>query len=173
MELKNERRGRMSAYADRFPAATFTATRRLGTANPLWAIPADCAFPSATQNEIQAADAATMLANGVTLVCEGANMPTTPEGVEQFVSAGILYGPGKAANAGGVAVSGLELSQGALRLKWSREEVDSRLREIMRAVHVQCRETAEEYGVPGNYVTGANIAGFVRVADAMLDQGIV
>jgi glutamate dehydrogenase (NADP+) len=100
-------------------------------------------------------------------------MPTTPEAVERLVAAGVLYGPGKAANAGGVAVSGLELSQGALRLKWSREEVDTRLREIMRSIHRQCRDTAAEYGVDGDYLVGANVAGFVRVADAMLDQGIV
>ena len=104
---------------------------------------------------------------------EGANMPTIPDGVEQFVNAGILYGPGKAANAGGVAVSGLEMSQDALRIAWKREEVDARLKDIMKAVHMACLEAAEEYGVPGNYVHGANIAGFVKVADAMLDQGIV
>jgi glutamate dehydrogenase (NADP+) len=173
LELKNEQRGRIGAYAERFRSATYTPTSRLAASNPLWAVPADCAFPSATQNEIQAEDATALLRNGVTLVCEGANMPTAPDGVEQFVAAGILFGPGKAANAGGVAVSGLELSQGALRLKWTREEVDARLREIMRTVHVQCQETAADYGVPGNYVTGANIAGFVRVADAMLDQGVV
>jgi glutamate dehydrogenase (NADP+) len=173
LELKNEQRGRIGAYAERFRSATYTPTSRLAASNPLWAVPADCAFPSATQNEIEAEDATALLRNGVTLVCEGANMPTAPDGVEQFVAAGILFGPGKAANAGGVAVSGLELSQGALRLKWTREEVDARLREIMRTVHVQCQETAADYGVPGNYVTGANIAGFVRVADAMLDQGVV
>jgi glutamate dehydrogenase (NADP+) len=136
-------------------------------------VPADCAFPCATQNELTGRDAEALLANGVILVCEGANMPTTPEGVERFLEAGILYGPGKAANAGGVAVSGLELSQGALRLKWSRDEVDARLREIMRSIHDQCRQTAIEYGREGDYVSGANIAGFVKVADAMLDQGVV
>jgi glutamate dehydrogenase (NADP+) len=141
--------------------------------NPLWNHKADCAFPSATQNEISAKDAANLLANGVYVVSEGANMPTVPEGVEQFLSAGILYGPGKAANAGGVAVSGLEMAQDSLRLSWPREEVDARLKDIMKAIHKRCRETAEEYGSPGNYVDGANIAGFVKVADAMLDQGIV
>jgi glutamate dehydrogenase (NADP+) len=172
MELKNERRGRIREYAERYPGSTFTASDG-GDANPLWAVPADCAFPCATQNELTGRDAAALLANGVTLVCEGANMPTTPEGVERFLDAGILYGPGKAANAGGVAVSGLELSQGALRLKWSRDEVDARLREIMRSIHDQCRQTALEYGREGDYVSGANIAGFVKVADAMLDQGVV
>jgi glutamate dehydrogenase (NADP+) len=173
MELKNERRGRIADYADRFPRASFTATDSAASFNPLWAVPADCAFPSATQNEINAADAANLLAGGVTVVCEGANMPTVPDGVDRFVEAGILYGPGKAANAGGVAVSGLEMSQDAIRLSWSREEVDERLRKIMRAIHEQCRETAEEYDLPDNYVAGANIAGFIKVADAMLDQGLV
>ena len=171
LELKNERRGRIREYAERYPRATYTAAA--GNANGLWAVPAECAFPCATENEIAGDDAAVLLANGVTVVSEGANMPTTPEGVERFLAAGILYGPGKAANAGGVAVSGLELSQGALRLKWSRDEVDARLREIMRAIHAQCRDTAEDYGRDGNYVDGANIAGFVKVADAMLDQGVV
>jgi glutamate dehydrogenase (NADP+) len=173
MELKNERRGRIAAYAERFPGVTFTPVERDADHNPLWDIPADCAFPSATENEINAKDAANLLSNGVFVVSEGANMPTVPEGVEQFVSAGILYGPGKAANAGGVAVSGLEMAQDSLRLTWPREEVDARLKDIMKAIHQQCRETAEEYDVPGNYVHGANIAGFTKVADAMLDQGLV
>jgi glutamate dehydrogenase (NADP+) len=172
MELKNVRRGRIAEYAEKFPAATFIPAET-NDHNSLWDIPADCAFPSATQNEISAKDAANLLSNGVFVVSEGANMPTVPEGVEQFVSAGILYGPGKAANAGGVAVSGLEMSQDSLRLSWEREEVEARLKEIMKAIHKQCRTTAEEYGTPGNYVNGANIAGFVKVADAMLDQGIV
>ncbi len=173
MELKNGRRGRIREYVEQFPQATYTPTGRPAASNPLWSVPADCAFPCAAENELSADDAAALIANGAVLVCEGANMPTTPGAVERLVAAGILYGPGKAANAGGVAVSGLELSQGALRLKWSREEVDSRLREIMRSIHRQCRDTAAEYGLDGNYVAGANIAGFIRVADAMLDQGIV
>jgi glutamate dehydrogenase (NADP+) len=173
MELKNERRGRISEYAEHFPGATFTPFDPTADANPLWSVPADCAFPSATQNEINAKDAANLLAGGVYVVSEGANMPTAPEGVDQFVSAGILYGPGKAANAGGVAVSGLEMAQDSLRMAWPREEVDARLKEIMKSIHQQCRQTAEEYGTPGNYVHGANIAGFVKVADAMLDQGLV
>jgi len=139
----------------------------------MWSIPAECAFPSATENEINAKDAANLLNGGVYVVSEAANMPTVPEGVEAFVSEGILFGPGKAANAGGVAVSGLEMSQDALRITWSREEVDARLKDIMKAIHKQCRETAHDYGTPGNYVNGANIAGFVKVADAMLDEGIV
>ena len=173
MELKNERRGRISDYVEQYPGATFTARDPKADFNPLWAIPADCAFPGATQNEINAKDAVNLLNGGVHVVAEGANMPTVPEGVERFLDAGILYGPGKAANAGGVAVSGLEMSQDSLRITWPREEVDHRLKDIMKAIHLQCRETAEEYGTPGNYVNGANIAGFVKVADAMLDQGIV
>jgi glutamate dehydrogenase (NADP+) len=173
MELKNVRRGRIREYVERFTGATFTATDPSADANPLWSIPAECAFPSATQNEINAKDAANLLNGGVYVVSEGANMPTVPEGVEQFLQAGILYGPGKAANAGGVAVSGLEMSQDSLRVSWAREEVDKRLKDIMKAIHKVSRETAEEYGVPGNYVVGANIAGFVKVADAMLDQGVV
>jgi len=173
MELKEHRRGRIAEYADRFPDVTFVPADPSADHNPLWDVKADVAFPSATENEINAKDAANLLNNGVYVVSEGANMPTVPEGVEQFLSAGILYGPGKAANAGGVAVSGLEMSQDSLRAMWPREEVDLRLKEIMKAIHKQCRETAEEYGTPGNYVDGANIAGFVKVADAMLDQGIV
>jgi glutamate dehydrogenase (NADP+) len=141
--------------------------------NPMWAIPAECAFPSATENEINENDAANLLEGGVYLIAEGANMPTVPRGVERFLGAGILYGPGKAANAGGVAVSGLEMAQDALRVSWAREEVDARLKDIMKAIHRQCLDSAEEYGVPGNYEHGANIAGFVKVANAMLDQGLV
>jgi glutamate dehydrogenase (NADP+) len=172
MELKNDRHGRIHEYACRFPGATFTSADPLADSNPLWSIPADCAFPSATENEINAKDAANLLNNGVFVVCEGANMPTVADGIEQFLGAGILYGPGKAANAGGVAVSGLEMSQDALRMSWRREEVDARLKDVMKAIHKQCLVTAEEYGTPGNYVNGANIAGFLKVADAMLDQGI-
>jgi glutamate dehydrogenase (NADP+) len=173
MDLKEVRRGRIMEYAERFPAVDFTPVDPRASANPLWATDADCAFPSATHNEINAEDAGNLLASGVTVVSEGANMPTAPEGVERFVAAGILYGPGKAANAGGVATSGLELSQNAERRSWSREVVNERLHEIVRAVHEDCRATAEEYGVAGNYVHGANIAGFRTVADAMIDQGVV
>jgi glutamate dehydrogenase (NADP+) len=173
MDLKNERRGRIKDYADEFKGSTFTQADPKAAYNPLWAIPAQVAFPSATENEINEKDAINLLEGGAYVVSEGANMPTVPEGVERFLAAGILYGPGKAANAGGVAVSGLEMSQDSLRVSWPREEVDARLKDIMRAIHKQCRETAEEYGTPGNYVNGANIAGFVKVADAMLDQGLV
>jgi glutamate dehydrogenase (NADP+) len=173
LELKNDRRGRIKEYADQFPGVTYTPADPTADHDPMWAIPADCAFPSATENEINAKDAANLLNGGVFVISEGANMPTVPEGVQAFLDAGILYGPGKAANAGGVAVSGLEMSQDALRINWPREEVDARLKDIMKAIHKQCRETAEEYGTPGNYVDGANIAGFIKVADAMLDQGLV
>jgi len=173
MDLKNTRRGRIKEYADQFAGSTFTLIDPTTDGNRLWSIPADCAFPSATENEITPDDAGNLLDGGVLLVAEGANMPTQPEGVERFIAAGILYGPGKAANAGGVAVSGLEMAQDALRITWPREEVDARLKDIMKAIHKQCREMAEEYGTPGNYVNGANIAGFVKVADAMLDQGLV
>jgi glutamate dehydrogenase (NADP+) len=173
MDLKEQRRGRIAEYVDRFPSATFTAADPTADANPLWSIPAECAFPSAIENEINAKDAANLVAGGVYVVSEGSNMPTVPEGVDMFLSANVLFGPGKAANAGGVAVSGLEMAQDSLRIAWPREEVDARLKEIMKSIHKQCRETAEEFGTPGNYVNGANIAGFIKVADAMLDQGLV
>jgi glutamate dehydrogenase (NADP+) len=173
MELKNLRRGRIQEYADKYKGTVYTeADPRLGY-NALWNYKADCAFPSATQNEIGGKDAANLLKNGVYLVAEGANMPTDLDGVTQFLDARILYGPGKAANAGGVAVSGLEMAQNSMRFGWEREEVDNRLRIIMKSIHRACAETAERFGSPGNYVNGANIAGFLKVADAMMDQGIV
>ena len=167
MELKNVYRGRIKEYADRFKGASYLDGQRP------WSIPCDCAFPSATQNEVTGDDAATLVKQGCKLVAEGANMPTDPEGVDVFLKNGVLFGPGKAANAGGVAVSGLEMAQNAQHTNWTREEVDRRLQEIMAAVHSQAAEAAAEYGKPGNYVMGANIAGFVKVADAMLDQGVV
>jgi glutamate dehydrogenase (NADP+) len=173
LELKNVRRGRVAEYADCYSSAVYTPVDAAADHNPLWKIAADCAFPCATQNEINATDAANLLAGGVYVVSEGANMPTVPAGVEQFIDAGILYGPGKAANAGGVATSGLEQSQNSLRLSWTREEVDARLHGIMKAIHKQCVSAAEAYGTPGNYVNGANIAGFLKVANAMLAQGVV
>ncbi len=173
MELKNRRRGRIAEYAQQWKTARYVPTLPGAATNPLWDIPADCAFPSATQNEINGADAANLLKRGVTLVAEGANMPTTLEGVKAFLDAGILYGPAKAANAGGVATSGLEMAQNSMRLSWTREEVDQKLHEIMISIHRTCRETAEQYGAPGNLVVGANIAGFLKVGRAMLDQGLV
>ncbi|MGO8875033.1 MAG: NADP-specific glutamate dehydrogenase [Acidimicrobiales bacterium] len=172
MDLKNLRRGRIAEYAEKYPRASFTPASG-GDANPLWAVPAACAFPSATQNEINGKDAANLIGNGVEAVTEGANMPTNPDGVELFRTAGVLFGPGKAANAGGVTVSGLEMSQDSLHLQWSREQVDERLRSIMAAIHRSAREAAERYGKPGDYVTGANIAGFVKVADAMVDEAVI
>ncbi len=173
MDLKNIRRGRISEYAEKYPQAVYTPLDASLDYNPLWNHKADCAFPSATQNEINARDGAHLLQNGVYLVSEGANMPSTPEAVDQFIDAKILYGPGKAANAGGVAVSGLEMAQNSMRLAWPREEVDSRLRHIMQSIHRTCIDAADRYGADGNYVAGANIAGFVKVVNAMLDQGLV
>ncbi len=172
MELKNVRRGRIKEYAEKF-GATYTAVDPSLDYNPLWDHKADCAFPSATQNEINTKDAQNLLNNGVYLVSEGANMPTVPEGVNLFVDKKILYGPGKAANAGGVATSGLEMSQNSLRLSWTREEVDQRLHGIMKAIHQACVDASAEFGLKDNYVAGANIAGFMKVADSMLDQGVV
>jgi glutamate dehydrogenase (NADP+) len=173
MDLKNNRRGRISEYADKFKGAVFTPADPALDHNPLWDHKAECAFPSATQNEINAKDAANLLRNGVYVVSEGANMPTTIDGVNQFLEAKILFGPGKAANAGGVATSGLEMAQNSMRISWTREEVDTRLFNIMRTIHEVCHRTAEKYGTPGNYVNGANIAGFLKVANAMMDQGLV
>ena len=173
MDLKNVRRGRVHEYAERFKGAVYTPLEGRGPSNPLWAHRADCAFPSATENEINERDALHLVSNGIKVVAEGANMPCTPDAVQVLLDAGVLYAPGKAANAGGVATSGLEMAQNCSRLSWSREEVDRRLHGIMRAIHRACRETAEEYGVPGNYVHGANIAGFLKVADAMMEQGLV
>lgn len=173
MDLKNVRRGRIKEYADKYKSAVFTAIDPKQDFNPLWNHKAQCAFPSATQNEINRKDAENLVKNGVVVVSEGANMPTVADGVEVFLDKKILYAPGKAANAGGVAVSGLEMSQNSMRLPWPREEVDSRLQQIMKNIHKTCVETAERFGTPGNYVNGANIGGFLKVANAMLDQGIV
>lgn len=173
MNLKNVRRGRIKEYADKFKSAKFTPVDPKLDHNPIWDIKAQCAFPSATQNEINAKDAANLLKNGVYVVSEGANMPSTLEATKAFLDHKILYGPAKAANAGGVATSGLEMSQNSLRLSWTREEVDSRLHDIMMKIHKACFETANEYGTPGNLVNGANIAGFLKVANAMMDQGLV
>jgi glutamate dehydrogenase (NADP+) len=167
IELKNIHRGRIKEYADKFPGVTYLEGKRP------WSIPCDCAFPSATQNEISGAEAKTLVDNGCSVVAEGANMPTEPEGVRVFLKKKILYGPGKAANAGGVAVSGLEMAQNSQRLSWSREEVDQYLHRIMKNIHQAAFEASEEYGDPGNLVLGANVAGFLKVANAMLDQGVV
>ena len=172
-ELKNERRGRIQEYAAKFKGVTYTPIDPKADSNPLWDVKADCAFPSATQNEINARDAANLLKNGIYVISEGANMPTALDGVQQFVDAKILYAPGKASNAGGVATSGLEMMQNSQRMTWTREEVDKRLQTIMKSIHKNCWDTAAFFGTPGNYVNGANIAGFMKVADAMMDQGVV
>ncbi len=173
MNLKNVRRGRVKEYTEKYPDAVYTPVDPEQDCNPLWNHKADCAFPSATQNEINKNDAQNLIDNGVKVVSEGANMPTTPEGIDLFIEHKLLYGPGKAANAGGVSVSGLEMTQNSMRLSWTREEVDNRLQMIMKSIHKTCLDAAEQYGTPGNYMNGANIAGFVKVVDAMLDQGIV
>jgi glutamate dehydrogenase (NADP+) len=166
MDLKNVRRGRIKEYAAKFGARYVEGQRP-------WGIECDCAFPCATQNEINGDDAKALLNNGCILVSEAANMPSEPEAIDQFLAKKLLYGPGKAANAGGVATSGLEMCQNSMRLPWTREEVDKRLQHIMVTIHKNAFETAAEYGAAGNYVVGANIAGFVKVADAMVDQGLV
>ncbi len=166
MDLKNVRRGRIKEYADKFKCEYHEGTG-------LWSVPCEVALPCATQNELNGDDAKTLLGNGCYVVSEGANMPSTPEAVELFVEKKILFGPGKAANAGGVAVSGLEMTQNSMRLGWSREEVDDRLHTIMKSIHTACIEASEQYNTPGNYVNGANIAGFIKVANAMMDQGVV
>ena len=171
--LKNVRRGRVKEYVETYPEAVFTAADYALGYNPLWAHQAGAAFPCATQNEIGPRDAEHMVAGGVRVVAEGANMPTSHGGVRIFLDNGVLFGPGKAANAGGVSVSGLEMTQNSMRLSWTRQEVDDRLKLIMKTIHKVCMDTAAAYGKPYNYVVGANIAGFVKVADAMLDQGVV
>ncbi|MDQ6655712.1 MAG: NADP-specific glutamate dehydrogenase, partial [Verrucomicrobiota bacterium] len=162
MEQKNVRRGRISDYVEKFTSAVYTPLEGAADHNPLWDHKAECAFPSATQNEISERDAENLLRNGVYVVSEGANMPSTIGAVNRFLDAQILFGPGKAANAGGVATSGLEMAQNSMRLSWTREEVDNRLFNIMKTIHEVCHRTAEEYGTPGNYVNGANIAGFLK-----------
>ncbi|MDP7029814.1 MAG: NADP-specific glutamate dehydrogenase [Phycisphaerales bacterium] len=173
MELKNERRGRIAEYCERYTSATWTATDRDAGSNPLWSVPADAAFPSATQNEINDTDARNLVEGGVRLVSEGANMPTTPEAQDTLVEAGVKLGPGKAANAGGVAVSALEMAQASQRLRWTTEEVDRHLKRIMHDIHAVCLDAASSYGFVDDYRHGANIAGFRKVADAMVDQGLV
>jgi glutamate dehydrogenase (NADP+) len=171
--LKNIRRGRIKEYVDKYSQAVYTETDSSLDYNPLWNRKANCAFPSATQNEIGSKDAQNLIKNSVTLVAEGANMPSTPEAIHIFLDKKILYAPGKASNAGGVAVSGLEMAQNSMRLSWPREEVDARLKIIIKSIHKACLDAGSEYGVPGNYMAGANMAGFVKVVNAMIDQGLV
>ena len=165
-ELKNEKRGRISEYANQFGLEFFEGERP-------WKIPCDIAFPNATQNELDGDDARTLIKNGCFCVAEGANMPSTTEAIHEFIKAGILYGPGKAANAGGVAVSGLEMSQNSQRLSWTRDEVDTKLKQIMKQIHTKCVKYGTGKDGYINYENGANIAGFVKVADAMIAQGLV
>jgi glutamate dehydrogenase (NADP+) len=173
MKLKNVDRGRIQEYAGKYKSATYQATTPGDAFNPMWNVKCDVALPSATQNEINENDAANLVKHGCKCVAEGANMPSTPEAVNVFLESSLLFGPGKAANAGGVATSGLEMSQNSMRMSWSRKEVDGKLHTIMVNIHKVCKETAETYGTPENYVNGANIAGFLKVANAMMDQGLV
>ena len=166
-ELKNVKRGRIKEYADKYPSATYTEGQRP------WSVKCDCAFPCATQNELNGDEAKALIANGVKLVAEGANMPSTPEAVAAFQAAGVMFAPGKASNAGGVATSGLEMSQNSIRMSWSREEVDEKLKDIMKNIHDNAYAAAKQFGMEGNYVAGANIAGFLKVAQAMIAQGVV
>ena len=173
MRLKNIRRSRIKEYVEKYSETFYTEVDTSLDYNPLWNHNADCAFPSATQNEINEKDAQNLINNGIKLVSEGANMPSTPEAVNIFLDNNILYAPGKAANAGGVFVSGLEMTQNSMRLSWTKEEVDNRLKIIIKSFHQSCLDTSAEYGASGNYLAGANIAGFVKVVNAMLDQGLV
>jgi len=172
-DLKNNRRGRIKEYADKFKGVVYTDIDSKADFNPLWGIPADCAFPCATQNEIQAKDAQEMVKNGVKLLGEGANMPTHPDAINFLIERGVMYAPGKASNAGGVATSGLEMTQNYMGSSWTSEEVDKKLHGIMRNIHDACLSAAKEYGKPGNYMVGANIAGFLKVAKAMQAQGVL
>jgi glutamate dehydrogenase (NADP+) len=173
MELKNEKRGRISEYADKYSSSTFTTRDKNSDINPIWDIDADLVFPCATQNEISAADAQNMVKNGIILVAEGANMPTSPEAIEVLLANNIKYAPGKASNAGGVATSGLEMVQNYGGIYWSSEQVNEKLKDIMRNIHDNVLKTAEKYGKKGDYMAGANIAGFIKVADAMLAEGVL
>ncbi len=172
-ELKNIQRGRISEYVEKYKEAVYIPVDPAIDYNPLWNHTADCAMPCATENEINSKDASNMVRSGVNLVCEGANMPSTPEAIDIFLDNKLLYAPGKAANAGGVAVSGLEMAQNSMRLSWPRKEVDKRLKQIIKSIHMTCLDAGADYGVRGNYMAGANIAGFVKVVNAMLDQGLV
>ncbi|MEX1241207.1 MAG: NADP-specific glutamate dehydrogenase [Cyclobacteriaceae bacterium] len=172
-ELKNVRRGRIKDYADRFKNVVYKDLDGRLDHNPLWAIKADCAFPCATQNEVNEKDAANLVKNGIKLLAEGANMPTTIEGINTLLDNGVMYAPGKASNAGGVSTSGLEMTQNYMGSNWPAKEVDDKLHSIMKNIHDSCLSAAKEYGIAGNYLAGANIAGFVKVARAMQAQGIL
>jgi len=173
MDLKNNRRGRISEYVDKFDGVTFTESEPEPAVNGIWGVNVDVALPCATQNEIDGEEAKMLVANNVIALAEGANMPCTPDAVAIFQDSGVLFAPGKASNAGGVATSGLEMSQNSLRLSWTREEVDKRLQDIMVSIHEQAHSTAKEYNREGDYVFGANVAGFLKIAKAMLAQGVI
>jgi len=173
MDLKNNRRGRIKEYSDKFKGVVYKDTNPGADSNPLWSIKADCAFPCATQNEVNDKDCLNLVKGGVKLLAEGANMPTTPEGINVLIDNGVMYAPGKASNAGGVATSGLEMTQNFMGTNWTREVVDEKLRTIMKNIHETSLAAAKEYGKPGNYFVGANIAGFVKVAKAMQAQGVI
>ena len=172
-DLKNNRRGRISEYVAEFSSATFTASAPEPSSNNLWGVNVDVALPCATQNEINVAEAQMLIDNNLIAIAEGANMPCTPEAVEVFQKSGVMFAPGKASNAGGVATSGLEMSQNSLRYGWTREEVDAKLDNIMINIHKNAAETAEKYGRPGDYVFGANVDGFLKIAEAMMAHGVV
>jgi glutamate dehydrogenase (NADP+) len=172
-KLKNIRRGRIQEYAEKYPSVVYTAVDNNMDYNPIWNHRASCAFPCATQNEISEKDAYNLINSNIKMVCEGANMPCTPQAADIFLDKNLLYAPGKAANAGGVAVSGLEMVQNSMRLNWLGEEVENRLKIIMKQIHQTCLDAAAAYGTPGNYAHGANITGFVKVVEAMLDQGVI
>lgn len=172
-DLKNNRRGRIHEYADKYKSAKFTEVQQNAAFDPMWDIKADCAFPCATQNEVHAKDAENLVKNGIKLIGEGANMPLTIDAINTVIDNGVMYSPGKASNAGGVATSGIEMMQNYLGSYWSAEEVDQRLQRIMKEIHDTCLIAARQYGFEGNYMVGANIAGFTKVADAMIAQGII
>jgi glutamate dehydrogenase (NADP+) len=172
MDLKNSRRGRIKEYADKFKC-DYQEIKAGVDHNPLWKIKADCAFPCATQNEVNEKDTLNLSKNKIKLLGEGANMPVTPEGINTLINSGIMYAPGKASNAGGVATSGLEMTQNYMGQNWTREEVDNKLLSIMKNIHDTCLASAAAYGKPGNYMDGANIAGFLKVAKAMQAQGVI
>ena len=171
-DLKNNRRGRIKEYADKFSSAVYENSDANAQHNPIWNLKADCAFPCATQNEINEKDANNLVKNKIKLLCEGANMPTSIAGIQVLIDNGVLYAPGKASNAGGVATSGLEMSQNYMGMTWPTEKVDAALKDIMKNIHDTALSTAKEYNKPGNYMAGANIAGFLKVARAMKDQGV-
>ncbi|MGD1960883.1 MAG: NADP-specific glutamate dehydrogenase [Fulvivirga sp.] len=172
-DLKNNKRGRIKEYVQKYPSATYHDTKRSDEANALWNIEAQCAFPCATQNELNRKDAEKLVTNGIQLIGEGANMPLTAEAIEHVIDNDVLYSPGKASNAGGVATSGIEMMQNYTGSYLTSEEVDNRLKGIMKGIHDDCLRAAETYGFQGNYMAGANIAGFIKVADAMIAQGII